>query len=137
MSSLDEKYPIKYELYRNEKVESFQKLIEEKTEREKMSEKSDENKVVSWESPISYWFELTYAQFLTVPRLVMESMPIEWQEKMVALLEEMDETFDWRPQEGRYWVKLKDDKGRYCDAPLSDYRHGSCEHLRIKHEDTE
>jgi len=36
MSELDEKYPIKYELYRNEKVESFQRMIEEK-----MSEPSD------------------------------------------------------------------------------------------------
>jgi len=95
----------------------------------------DENGNEIWvDAPVEVWFELTYAQFLTVPRLVMESMPLEWQEKMVALLEEMDATFDWRPQEGRYWVKLKDDKGRYCDAPLSDYRHGSCEHLRIKQE---
>jgi hypothetical protein len=82
------------------------------------------------EDPINEWFELSYAQFLTVPRLVMESMPYEWQMKMKALLEEMDNTFDWRPSEGRYWVKLKDDNGRYCDAPLNDYRHGNIDHLR-------
>lgn len=82
------------------------------------------------ESPIHIWFELSYAQFLTVPRLVLESMPHEWQEKMAKLLKEMDETFDWYPTEGRYWVMLKDGKGRYCHAPLNDYRHGSCEHLR-------
>lgn len=80
--------------------------------------------------PINEWFELSYAQFLTVPRLVMESMPPEWQEKMAALLIEMDNTFDWRPQNGRYWVKLKDRQGRYCAAPLADYRRGSVEHLR-------
>lgn len=79
---------------------------------------------------IHEWFELTYAQFLTIPRLVMESMPDEWQEKMTELLNEMDETFDWRPKEGRYWVKLRDSSGRFSDAPLNDYRHGSCEHLR-------
>ncbi len=84
-------------------------------------------------SPIHTWFELTYAQFLTVPRLVMQNMPLEWQEKMAALLDEMDETFDWRPKEGRYWVKLRDANGRFWHAPLEDYRHGSCEHLRIKH----
>ncbi len=87
-------------------------------------------------SPISEWFELSYAQFLTVPRLVMESMPYEWQEQMAALLEEMDETFDWQPKEGRYWVKLKDGKGRYVDAPLADYRRGSVEHLRLKNSST-
>ena len=85
------------------------------------------------ESPIHIWFELSYAQFLTIPRLVMESMPMDWQHKMAALLEQLDGTFDWRPKKGRYWVKLKDDKGRYCDAPLNDYRYGSCEHLLIKY----
>lgn len=85
------------------------------------------------ESPIHIWFELSYAQFLTVPRLVMESMPYEWQKKMVELLQEMDATFDWRPKKGRYWVKLKDDRGRFAHAPLADYRHGNIEHLRINH----
>ena len=82
-------------------------------------------------SPIHEWFELSYAQFLTIPRLVMESMPLEWQAKMARLLREMDNTFDWRPT-GQYWVKLKDSNGRYCDAPLNDYRHGNIEHLRRK-----
>ena len=81
-------------------------------------------------SPIHEWFELSHAQFLTIPRLVMESMPLEWQIKMADLLREMDNTFDWRPPDGRYWVKLKDSKGHYCEAPLTDYRHGSIEHLR-------
>ena len=81
--------------------------------------------------PLSLWFELSYAQFLTVPRLVLQSMPIEWQMKMAILLQEMDETFDWRPKEGRYWVKLKDGNGRFMDAPLNNYRRGNIEHLRI------
>jgi len=83
-----------------------------------------------FDHPIHSWFELSYAQFLTVPRLVLESMPLEWQHQMAALLQEMDDTFDWRPKEGRYWVRLKDAHGRFCDAPLNDYRHGSVEHLR-------
>jgi hypothetical protein len=87
-------------------------------------------KVNSEQSPIHEWFELSYAQFLTVPRLVMESMPLDWQLRMARLLRQMDNTFDWRPKEGRYWVKLKDGEGKYCDAPLGDYRRGSVEHLR-------
>ena len=82
--------------------------------------------------PLHAWFELSYAQFLTVPRLVLESMPFRWQEKMVALLTEMDDAFDWRPKSGRYWVRLKDEHGRFADAPLNDYRHGNIEHLRFK-----
>lgn len=76
---------------------------------------------------ISLWFELSYARFLTIPRLVLESMPLEWQQKMAALLFEMDETFDWRPKEGRYWVRLKDSRGRFTAAPLSNYRRGQIE----------
>ena len=90
--------------------------------------KNDKGQLV--DPPLSEWFELSYAQFLTIPRLVMENMPLEWQEKMKALLYELDGTFDWRPEEGRYWVRLKDNSGRFCDAPLSDYRRGTVEHIR-------
>lgn len=83
---------------------------------------------------MSQWFELSYAQYLTIPRLVIEAMPLEWQHKMAALLTEMDESFDWRPKGGRYWVKLKDSRGRFCSAPLADYRRGheEIEKLRWK-----
>jgi len=70
------------------------------------------------------WFKLTYAQYLTVPRSVLQSMPDDWQEKFVALLEQMDDTIDWRPKEGRYWVRLKDDKGCFVRDPLMDYDRG-------------
>ena len=83
-----------------------------------------------FESPIHNWFELSYAQFLTVPRLVMESMPLAWQKKMAKLLTELDATLDWRPKEGRYWVRLRDENGRFCHAPLNDYRHGSVHFLK-------
>ena len=66
----------------------------------------------------------------------MESMPHDWQKNMVALLEEMDNTFDWRPKEGRYQVKLRDSQGKFTHAPLGNYRHGNIEHLR-KNKSTE
>lgn len=86
------------------------------------------------DDPVHGWFGLSYAQFLTLPRIVMQSMPFEWQEKMVALLDEIDETFDWRPENGQYWVRVRDDKGRFRapDPEMCDYRHGSIEHLRKK-----
>ncbi len=90
--------------------------------------------MVESDTPVHDWFGLTYAQFLTVPRIVMQSMPIEWQRKMVDLLKEMDETFDWTPEEGNYWVRIRDDKGRFHapDSAICDYRHGSVEHL-VRH----
>lgn len=76
------------------------------------------------------WYELSYTQFITIPRLVTESMPEDWQEKFAQLLEEMDDTFDWKPANGRYWVKLRDSRGKYSHAPLNNYRYGNIEHLR-------
>jgi len=75
------------------------------------------------DEPIHAWFELTYAQYLTIPRSILEAMPQEWQARFVRCLEELDEAFDWRPSEGRYWVQLKDADGRYVEDPLREYRH--------------
>ena len=73
---------------------------------------------------IHHWFELSYAQYLTIPRSALQSMPNEWQSEFVALLEELDEEIDWQPKEGRYWVQLKDKRGRYVADPLMDYERG-------------
>ena len=74
------------------------------------------------------WFGLTYAQYLTIPRSVLQSMPFEWQSKFVALLEELDETIDWRPKKGTYWVQLRRHDGKYLplkeNDPLMDYERG-------------
>jgi len=69
------------------------------------------------------WFELSYAQYLTIPRSVMQEMPYDWRFKMAALLEELDETLEWRPSNGRYWVQLRDSNGRYNRDPLSNYKY--------------
>lgn len=71
---------------------------------------------------VHHWFELSYAQYLTIPRSVLQAMPLEWQRRFVECLEQLDDAIDWRPAEGRYWVKLKDAKGRYKSDPLADYR---------------
>ena len=75
------------------------------------------------DGPVSGWFELTYAKYLTIPRSILQSMPVEWQERFAACLRELDDTLPWRPTEGRYWVTLKDGKGRYVADPFNDYRH--------------
>lgn len=77
---------------------------------------------INCDTPVHDWFELSYAQYLTVPRSIMEAMPVEWQRRMVQCLEELDETFDWRPEEGRYWCRLRDANGRFIDDPLMHYR---------------
>lgn len=85
---------------------------------------------------IHEWFNLTYAQYLTVPRSVLQSMPETWQHRFVALLEELDETgwMSMLPKDTCYKVELRkmEDKingdgwkwgGKVTDR-LADYQRG-------------
>jgi hypothetical protein len=49
---------------------------------------------------LQLWFGLSYASWLTLPRVLMEAMPIEWQGKVAALLNEYDEAFPNQPDIG-------------------------------------
>jgi hypothetical protein len=82
----------------------------------------DSDEDAKFNKTIHDWFELTYAQYLTVPRSILEAMPEGWQDRFVALLEELDDTFDWRPEAGRYWCRLKDGDGRFVHDPFMEYR---------------
>lgn len=46
---------------------------------------------------LSRWFGLSYASFLTLPRVLMEDMPDEWQAKMAELLNEYDAAYSNQP----------------------------------------
>jgi hypothetical protein len=52
------------------------------------------------------WWGLSYASFVTIPRPVMQSMPVEWQDRIADLLRELDSRQDWRPKEGYYLVQM-------------------------------
>lgn len=43
------------------------------------------------DSPASYFFGLSYASWLAIPRLTLQEMPIDWQVRFFALLEEADD----------------------------------------------
>ncbi len=77
------------------------------------------------------WFGLSYASWLTVPRIVLQSMPLEWQHQFVNLLNEMNNTFDWMPNNLSLSVTGKREN-RFVRLPLllNDYRRGKIEHLR-------
>lgn len=70
------------------------------------------------------WFGLSYAAFLTLPRVLMHEMPDEWQRKMADLLREYDETFpNWPDGQGsRVQLTIN---GKMVKMPewLKDYRH--------------
>ncbi len=84
------------------------------------------------------WFGLSYASFLTIPRVLMQEMPNEWQEKMAELLEEYDETFD-TSDIGINSTKVMavNGKNKFTKMPeqLLNYRHPDInfiEQLKIK-----
>ena len=70
------------------------------------------------------WFELSYASFLTLPRVLMQSMPIEWQNKMADLLNEYEEAFPNMPEGMGSTVRITHN-GRIVPTPewLTNYRH--------------
>ena len=80
------------------------------------------DKMARVDGPIHLWFDLTYASYAVQPRSVLQSMPVSWQERFVALMEEaQDVGYKW-PAEGTYSVQLRDDRGKFIKDPLRHYR---------------
>jgi hypothetical protein len=67
------------------------------------------------------WFELTYANYLVLPRSLMQAMPAEWQHRFTRLLDELQATF--RQENDRYMVSLRTEDGRFVADPLRNYRY--------------
>ena len=72
---------------------------------------------------IHNWFGLTYANYLVLPRSILQSMDAEWQKKMVNLLNEME---DKMREEGleftpNYSVNATDSNGKYIKDPYRYY----------------
>ncbi|WP_051761340.1 hypothetical protein [Microbispora rosea] len=54
---------------------------------------------------IHSYFSLSYANYLVLPRTLLQSMPDEWQTRMVACLRELDDAFRHVPQAEAYKVQ--------------------------------
>lgn len=55
--------------------------------------------------PVHEWFGLSYSNYQVLPRTLMQSMPIGWQERMVACLTELRDAFEHVPQAEVYEVQ--------------------------------
>lgn len=53
---------------------------------------------------VHQWFELSYSTYQVLPRTLMQSMPAEWQRRMVACLEELRDAFAHVEQAPGYQV---------------------------------
>ncbi|WP_053092115.1 hypothetical protein [Stenotrophomonas maltophilia] len=74
-----------------------------------------------YHGPVWDAFGLTRASYLVVPRRTLQSMPLEWQQQFVAL---MDEAQAYLPADAfpEYTVR-RQDNGKFVADPLRDYRH--------------
>lgn len=46
------------------------------------------------DGPVHTWFGLTYSNYLVLPRALMQSMPVDWQQRMVACLDEIRDAYN-------------------------------------------
>ena len=74
------------------------------------------------DGPVWNAFGLTYAAYAVFRRRALQSMPVEWQQKLVDLINEMHEALPPEAVEGDFVVQIR--KGnRFAKDELSDYRH--------------
>lgn len=76
---------------------------------------------------IHEWFELSYCSYLVLPRIALQSMPHEWQQRFVDCLDELDSRITRSMPENcsHYFVMPRDDEtGRLVKDPYSDYERG-------------
>jgi len=78
---------------------------------------------ILWDGPVHVAFGLTYASYLVWPRVLMTAMPLDWQERFVALADEFSDAWtQYEPQQG-YRVQRLGARGRFVRDPLGNYRH--------------
>lgn len=75
-----------------------------------------------YHGPVWNAFGLTRASYHVVPRRTLQSMPIEWQERYVALMQEMNEVLPDEAVDANWVVTLRI-KGRFSHDPGVSYRH--------------
>lgn len=76
-----------------------------------------------FDGPVWGHFGLSYSAYLVLPRVSLCSMPIGWQRRFVALMQEAERVLPPEGQGGTYSVHMRDERGRFVMDPLADYRH--------------
>ena len=72
---------------------------------------------------IHKWFGLSYANYLVIPRSILQSMPTDWQQEFVSLLEKIEEKMNENNliQQPDYQVTARNRNGKYIKDPYSYY----------------
>lgn len=70
------------------------------------------------------WFGLSYSAYLVLHRVAIQTMPDEWQARLVALLDEMQERIDTSTFPSEFRVLAVDDHNKFTTDPWRDYERG-------------
>lgn len=73
--------------------------------------------------PMHLWFGLSYSAYLVLHRTLIQSMPDEWQARLVALLDEAQETIDTSELPIEFNVRATR-HGKYIADHWRDYERG-------------
>lgn len=71
-----------------------------------------------------YWANAKYSNYLLIQRSLLQSMPLEWQEKLIELLKDMERHFG-RKSNGQFVVLRMGKERKYVPDPLADYDNGA------------
>lgn len=77
------------------------------------------------------FFGLTRSSYLVLPRRALCSMPLDWQTRFVALLEEARAALPDEVHGAEYTVQLRGNGGRFKRDPMGDYR--NCAPIELNH----
>lgn len=83
---------------------------------------------MSWSTAIHEWFGLTYSSYLVFPRLALQEMPAEWQQRFVELMNEAETIMGSTPDD--YAVLRRNKNGRFRNDPWANYRRGTVKEAR-------
>lgn len=75
-----------------------------------------------YHGPVWNAFGLIRASYLVLPRRALQSMPEEWQRKLVELIDELHDTLPPDAVDANWSVTLRVD-GRFTKDWRADYRH--------------
>jgi len=76
------------------------------------------------EMDVHCWFGLTYANYLVLPRTLLQSMPEQWQHRFVGCLRELEQAFWHIDQPDSYMVRAKGPGGKFISDPVPHYNRG-------------
>jgi len=74
------------------------------------------------DGPVWHWFGLGYSSYAVLPRRAICSMPLDWQHRFVALMNEAHDLLPPEAHADEYFVRARSG-GKFASDPNVPYRH--------------